>query len=70
MARKQAGDPRYMVARFKGHCSECDHPIDAGTRILYWPNGKQLFCPDCADPHYARFLAEVAHEEAYAGAWS
>lgn len=60
-------DPRWIEARYPGHCHGCDAPISRGEQILYWPKGKRTYANVCAETRWARFTAEAADEERMAG---
>lgn len=56
-------DPRWIDARYCGHCASCGKEIVRGDRIFYWPIGKKAECGECGGQSSARFAAECWDEE-------
>jgi len=57
------GDPRWIVARYKGKCSCCGTPILKGDKAYYYPNGKKILCASpCGFKAEGEFLAAAEDE--------
>jgi len=63
------GDPSWIVARYAGSCEDCEQPVQRGSRILWWPKGRHVYCAECGQPRYARFVAEAQDEFTLSGGW-
>ncbi|MCP4651543.1 MAG: hypothetical protein GY853_15885 [PVC group bacterium] len=48
-------DPRWLNARFKSCCKDCNSIINKGDRIFYYPKGKHVYCEFCGKIHFNDF---------------
>ncbi|HVH73297.1 MAG TPA: hypothetical protein VM755_00120 [Stellaceae bacterium] len=61
---RYSGDPRWIAARYAGHCDGCGAAIAPGDHLFYFPRGRKLFgeACGCGGRHSARFEAEAADD--------
>lgn len=58
MAR-YGNDPPWITARYEGTCVKCSTKVPKGTRVCYYPNGRQVKCEPCGDAGQAEFDAQA-----------
>lgn len=39
--------PRKIVAKFNGHCAECETDLKEGDDIIYDPKTRKAYCTSC-----------------------
>lgn len=65
-----SGDPRWITVKYRGVCADASgHPIAAGERGFYFPNGKHLYCEDHGEAHARQFESERADEDFMSGSY-
>jgi len=57
-----AGDPHWIVSRWKSNCEGCGAVINRGTKAFYYPKGKHIYCANCGADEYAKFRAAAEDE--------
>jgi hypothetical protein len=61
-------DPRPIVSKYPGKCSQCQSAIKKSAPAYYWPSTKTVMCPSCGLPQYNEFLSTAQDEDYYNGA--
>lgn len=61
--RSECRDPYWTVARWDGKDAE-GRPVKKGTRIFYFPNGRQVFQGEAAERE-ARSFEAARQDEAF-----
>lgn len=56
-------DPKWMYAKYKGKCHECNKIISAGEQMFYYPKTKTCYCASCGEKHYHDFQTMREYEE-------
>lgn len=56
-------NPRPMIAKYSGHCSQCQQKVKPGDPIIYWPITKGVQHESCGSGDYKRHLEEVFDEQ-------
>ncbi len=54
------GDPRQITAKF-GSCKDCGQDVK-GKSVYYFPQSRAVYCLDCGDEDYRRFIAAAQDE--------
>ncbi len=47
-------NPRFITAKFPGHCAETGKPIKKGDQVLYFPLTRKVYC---GESHEAQVFA-------------
>jgi hypothetical protein len=60
-------NPRWLMAKWPGHCAESDAPIKAGERAFYYPRERTLYSGECAEQAARDFECAAADEQTWSG---
>jgi hypothetical protein len=58
-------DPRMILVKYPCTCSRCGIRLHKGDQAYYWPASGDMYCVDCGEADYRRYLSDAFDEEVY-----